>query len=66
VKIFDAELNTTAYHSGIFLTEPFEANPQEQKEAVARKRIYLNFMVNPDGTLNRSQLPPKTGSPNSR
>jgi hypothetical protein len=55
VKIFDAELNTTAYHSGIFLTEPYEANPPQQKEAIARQRIYLNFMVNPDGTLNRSQ-----------
>ncbi|MDX6447090.1 MAG: hypothetical protein QOH71_4164 [Blastocatellia bacterium] len=55
VKIFDAELKTTVYRSGIFLTEPYEANPQEQKEAIARKTIYLNFMVRQDGTLNRSQ-----------
>lgn len=53
VKIFDAELNTTVYRSGIFLTEPFETD--EQNQTSARKTIYLNFGVNPDGTLNRSQ-----------
>jgi hypothetical protein len=58
VKIFDAELNTTVYQSGIFLTEPFEGN---QNEAVARKTLYLNFGVNPNGSLNYSQLPSKAG-----
>ncbi len=53
VKIFDAELNTTVYRSGIFLTEPFAASSGDQ--VTARKTIYLNFGVNPDGTLNRSQ-----------
>ncbi len=62
VKIFDAELNTTVYYSGIFLTELYEANSQDQNEAIARKTIYLNFMINPDGTLNRSQLARKTGN----
>jgi hypothetical protein len=56
VKIFDAELKTTVYLSGIFLTDPFEANRNDQKQVNARKTIYLNFSVNPDGTLNRSQL----------
>jgi hypothetical protein len=56
VKIFDARLNTTVYYSGIFLTEPYQDNEKDQ--AIARKTIYLNFGVNPDGTLNRSQLPP--------
>jgi hypothetical protein len=55
LKIFDAELNTTVYRSGIFLTEPYEANPQDQKQEIARKTIYLNFMVTPDGMLNYSQ-----------
>lgn len=59
VKIFDAELNTTVYNSGIFLTEPYE-DDNDQKQAIARRTIYLNFGVNPNGTLNRSQLPPKT------
>jgi hypothetical protein len=54
VKIFDAELNTTIYHSGIFLTDPYEED--EQKQAVPRRTIYLNFAVTPDGTLNYSQL----------
>lgn len=58
VKIFDAELNTTIYHSGIFLTDPFEED--EQKQAVPRRTIYLNFAVTPDGTLNYSQLRRKT------
>jgi len=63
VKIFDAELNTTVYYSGIFLVEPFDDN---QDPVVARKTLYLNFGVNPNGTLNRSQLPPKTNSTTSR
>ncbi len=56
VKIFDAELNTTVYRSGIFLTDPYEAHPQDRQQAIARKALYLNFGVNPDGTLNYSQV----------
>ncbi len=66
VKIFDAQLNTTAYRSGIFLAEPYEANPNDQNQATARKTIYLNFMVNPDGTLNRSQTARTTTDTNWR
>ena len=61
VKIFDAELKTTVYHSGIFLTDPYEEDPQDQKQAIARKTLYLNFGVNQDGTLNRSQVARKPG-----
>jgi len=60
LKIFDAELNTTVIKSGIFLTEPFEANPNDQNQVAARKTLYLNFGVNSDGTLRGSQLRPKT------
>ena len=56
VKIFDAELKTTVYQSGIFLTDPFERNPDDQKQVSARKTIYLNFALNPNGTLDYSQL----------
>ena len=56
VKIFDAELKTTVYTSGIFLTDPFERNPNDQKQVSPRKTIYLNFAVNPNGTLDYSQL----------
>lgn len=56
VKIFDAELKTTLYRSGIFLTEPYDDHPQDPNQAVARKRIYLSFMVTPEGFLNLSQL----------
>lgn len=59
VKIFDAELNTTVYHSGIFLTEPYEANTNDKKQNIARNSFYLSFRVNPNGTLSRSQLRPK-------
>lgn len=59
VKIFDAELNTTVYHSGIFLTKPYEANVNDQKQDVARNAIYLSFQVTPNGTLNRSQKRPE-------
>lgn len=59
VKIFDAELNTTAYHSGIFLTEPYEPNVNDEKQDVARSAVYLTFRVLPNGTLARSQLRPK-------
>jgi hypothetical protein len=56
VKIFDAELKTTVYRSGIFITEPYEDDPQDPNKAIARKTIYMNFMVTPEGNLNRSQL----------
>lgn len=53
VKIFDAQLNTTVTRSGIFLTEPFESG--DSNDMTARRKIYLNFGVNADGSLNRSQ-----------
>ena len=56
VKIFDAELKTTVYRSGIFLTEPYEDHPQDPSQAIARKKIYLSFMLTPEGYLNRSHL----------
>ncbi|MGH9968576.1 MAG: hypothetical protein ACREBG_12215, partial [Pyrinomonadaceae bacterium] len=61
VKIFDADLNTTIYHSGIFLTHPYEASPLDPKQAIARRSIYLNFMVTHQGALNLSQLARKIG-----
>lgn len=57
VKIFDADLKNTAYLSGIFLTDPFERNPADEKQVSPRKTIHLNFSISPDGTLNYSQLP---------
>lgn len=62
VKIFDAELNATVYRSGIFLTAPYEASPQDQKQTIARKTFYVSFGVNPNGTLNGSQRAPKTSN----
>jgi hypothetical protein len=44
----------------MFLTEPYEPDPNDVKQVSARKTLYLNFGVNPDGSLNRSQLPPNT------
>jgi hypothetical protein len=56
VKIFDAELKTTLYRTGLMITDPFEDHPQDPNQAIARKTIYLNFMVTPEGYLNLSQL----------
>jgi hypothetical protein len=66
VKIFDAELNTTVYRSGIFLVEPYEMSSSDQKQAIARKTYYASFGVTPDGTLNRSQRAPKTSTSASK
>lgn len=55
VKIFDAELNTTVTRSGIFIADPFDTSPDDQNELTARRTIYLNFRVRPDGGLNLSQ-----------
>lgn len=66
LKIFDAVLNTTVYRSGIFLTEPYEANPQAQNQDVARKTFYVTFAVTPNGTLNRSQEGPKLSDSRSQ
>ena len=56
VKIFDAQLNATLADSGIFLTDPFETSPDDPNQVIARKTIYLNFGVSPDGRLSYSQL----------
>lgn len=55
VKIFDAQLNTTVTKSGAFLTDPFEESADDSNQVIARKTIYLNFGVRPDGGLNGSQ-----------
>jgi hypothetical protein len=57
VKIFDAHLNTTVYKSGIFLANPYKANPQDENQDIARKTIYLSFGVNSDGSLDYAQFP---------
>ena len=57
VKIFDAELKTNIYESGMFLTDASDVDPQDQKQAIARKTVYLTFSVSPKGTLNYSQRP---------
>lgn len=57
VKIFDSQLKTTIYHSGIFITDACEPDPQDQKTAIPRKTVYLTFNVTSKGTLNYSQLP---------
>ena len=57
IKIFDAELKTNIYMSGIFLTDPFDDVPNDQTQLTPRKTLYLNFSVNPNGTLNYSQMP---------
>ena len=57
VKIFDAELKTTIYKSGMFLTHVSEVDPQDQKKTIARKTVYLTFSITPKGTLNYSQGP---------
>ena len=63
VKIFDAELKTTIYESGMFLTDASEVDPQDRKQAIPRKTLYLNFSVTPKGTLDYSQLRPRTIAP---
>jgi len=60
VKIFDAELKKTIYESGMFLTDASEPDPLDAKQAIARKTVYLTFDVTQRGTLNHSQLRPRS------
>jgi hypothetical protein len=55
VKVFDARLKSSVYRSGVFITRPFveEAGGGE----TARRLLYANFFVNPDGRLFYSQRP---------
>ena len=59
IKIFDAELNTTVYRSGIFLAKPYDQDPSNSATPTPRQTIYLNFMISPQGALQRSQSPRK-------
>ncbi|HKR01809.1 MAG TPA: hypothetical protein VJT09_14105 [Pyrinomonadaceae bacterium] len=63
VKIFDAKLNTPVYHTGIFTTFPFD-DSTGASNAVPRDTIYLNFIITPQGQLNRSQWARKDGDTN--
>jgi hypothetical protein len=62
VKIFDADLKTTVYRTGIFITDAYEDHPQDPNQVIARKKIYMSFRVTPEGSLNRSQLAREPGS----
>lgn len=57
VKIFDARLKTTAYHSSYFVTNPFADDPAQPQKAVPRTTIYTNFYLSPKGNIWGSQLP---------
>lgn len=57
VKIFDARLKTTAYHSSYFVTTPFADDPAQPQKAVPRTTIYTSFYLSPKGNIWGSQLP---------
>ena len=59
VKIFDARLNNTLYHSGAFLTFPFNDDQNGPEKAIPRATIYTNFIVTPKGQIFASQMPRK-------
>jgi hypothetical protein len=56
VKIFDARLKSTVYRAGVFISRPFAEGTGGEGET-ARKLLYANFYVNPDGRLFYSQRP---------
>ena len=57
VKIYDAKLDTTLYKSGIWIGDTFDSDEaySESGRTIARKIVYSNFMVEPDGSLSISQ-----------
>jgi hypothetical protein len=57
VKIFDGRLKSSIYRSGVFLTNPFTGDARIGEEEGARKLLYANFYVSPDGQLFYSQWP---------
>jgi hypothetical protein len=63
VKIFDAKLNMPIYHTGIFVTFPFD-DSAGASNVVPRDTIYLNFIITPQGQLNRSQWARRDGDTN--
>lgn len=57
VKIYDARLKTTAYHSSYFETNPFADDPAEPQRAIPRTTVYTSFYLSPKGNIWGSQLP---------
>lgn len=55
VKIFDARLKSSVYRSGVFVARPFVE--EAGGAGAARKLLYANFFVNPEGRLFYSQRP---------
>lgn len=64
VKIYDARLKTTAYHSSYFETHPFADDPARPQTAVPRATIYTSFYLSPKGNIWGSQLPREGNDPN--
>lgn len=64
VKIFDARLKTTAYHSSYFVTNPFADDPTQPQKAIPRATIYTSFYLTPKGSIWGSQLPRESNDAN--
>ena len=57
VKVYDAQLNSSVFSSGVLITRPFETASEGSGQLHPRTNIYVSFLVTPDGKIYRSQSP---------
>jgi hypothetical protein len=57
VQVFDAQLQRTLTHSGVFFPHPFADDPAQPQRAVPRTALYTSFLVAPTGEIYTSQMP---------
>jgi hypothetical protein len=62
VKVYDGQLKTSLYSSGVLVTRPFEAESEDFSKLHPRANIYVSFLVTPEGKIYRSQAPRKPDS----
>jgi hypothetical protein len=62
VKVYDGELKTSVYSSGVLVTRPFEAESEDSSKLHPRTNVYVSYLVSPEGKIFRSQVSRKPDS----
>lgn len=57
VKVYDAQLKSSVFSSGVFTTRPFAAQSEDPTKLHPRTNIYVSFLVTPEREIFRSQAP---------
>ncbi len=55
VRVFDGRLKIPVYHSGVWMTHPFDDDAGDEQKVRPRTIVYSNFFISPKGEIFSSQ-----------